>query len=88
MNFNPTSFGRSDYAVFDKIPVKPKNFDLMKDIAAKLSKGMDFLRVGLYEIDDTVYFSEFTFYPCAGLMPFIPEKYDKVLGDMLEIQFL
>lgn len=64
---------------------KPKNLGEMLDIAEKLSKNIPFVRVDLYEINGKVYFGELTFYPSAGFEGFKPEKYDKILGDMLKL---
>lgn len=79
-------FGRSDYAPFDKLPEKPKNYDSMLDLAKKLSKGYSFLRVDLYEIEDKIYFSEFTFSPCSGMMPFSSLEWDRKLGEYIDLE--
>ena len=60
----------------------PKNFELMKELAAKLSDGIPFVRVDFYEVDDKVYFGEFTFYDWAGLKPF-GGQWDEVLGELI-----
>ena len=39
----------------------------------------------LYEIEGKIYFSELTFTPCAGFMPFNPEEFDGKLGNLLEL---
>ena len=57
----------------------------MKNIAARLSKDIPFVIVDLYEVEVKVYFSEMTFYPCSGFLPFEPEKYDRALGDEIII---
>ena len=85
MNYKKTEFYRKDYKPFTNLPPKPKNFEKMKELAKKLSKNIPFVRVDFYEIENKVFFSELTFYPCAGYIPFEPEKYDKILGDMLEL---
>ena len=41
--------------------------------------------VDLYEIDNHVYFSELTFSPCDGFMPFNPKEYDLKLGEMVNL---
>ena len=76
-------YQRSDFASFDELPPKPERFDEMIEHCKKLSKGKSFLRVDLYEINDTVYFSELTFSPCSGVMPLKDESHDKIIGDML-----
>ena len=85
MNWEKASFGRSDYLEFETIPSRPKKFDEMVQIAKSLSEGHPFLRVDLYEISGQVYFSELTFSPCGGFMPFVPEEQDEKLGDMINI---
>ena len=64
---------------------KPKNLSEMLDIARKLSKGIPFVRVDLYDIDNQVYFGELTFYPSAGFEGFHPAEWDKKLGDMIKL---
>ena len=85
LDLNQLPFGRSDYKPFSTKVEKPSNFDEMIEIAKKLSKGFVFVRIDLYSVNGKTYFSEFTFHPCAGYMPFEPSKYDQVLGDMLDI---
>ena len=85
MNYNKSQFYRNDYKPFDKLPKKPVGFEKMKELAKKLSKEIPFVRVDFYEIEDRIYFGELTFYPCSGFIPFEPEKYDKILGDMLKL---
>lgn len=64
---------------------KPKNYEKMVELAKELSKGLNFIRVDLYNIDGKIYFGELTFYPdnCNGTM--YPSKYEKIYGDMLII---
>lgn len=85
MNWCFTDFRRSDYKPLSMIPPKPSQFDVMKNIAGRLSKDIPFVRVDLYEVEGKVYFSEMTFYPCSGFLPFEPEKYDRALGDEIII---
>lgn len=46
---------------------RPKNLDKMFEIAAKLSDGLPFARVDLYNVDGDIYFGEITFYPASGV---------------------
>jgi len=64
---------------------KPKCFDEMKEIAAKCSKGMKFVRIDLYEIDGKVYFGEYTFFHGGGFWLFKPDHWEKDLGDLIEL---
>ena len=78
-------YERSDYPPFAKLPPKPQNFDLMIELARKLSAGTDFLRVDLYEINGKVYFSELTFSPGAGFTKFKDPTHDLEIGNMLHL---
>ena len=78
-------FGRSDYKPFTKLPEKPSLIEEMKVLAEKLAKGHKFLRVDLYQINDRIYFSELTFSPCGGMMPFDPIEWDEKLGDLIKL---
>ena len=78
-------FGRSDYAQYDALPPKPERLEEMIAIAERVSKDIPFLRVDLYEIDGKIYFSEFTFSPCAGFMPFSDDIWDLKLGALIEL---
>ena len=78
-------YQRSDYKPFDTLPEKPKTFNEMIKYATILSEGIPFVRVDLYEINGSVYFSELTFTPCGGFMPFKDEKYDYDIGKYLKL---
>ncbi len=66
----------------DGVPCPP-NLQEMIDIARKLSKDIPFVRVDLYLVGKTIYFSELTFYPASGLVRFEPEEWDMKFGSML-----
>jgi hypothetical protein len=61
-------------------PVFPHNIDLMFSLADKLSGGLDFLRVDMFNIDGRILFTEFTNYHGAGLLPFNPPEFDEIYG--------
>ena len=64
---------------------RPKQYELMKQLAAKLSEKMPFARIDFYEIDEKVYFGEITFYPASGFEGFTPEEWDLKLGEWIEL---
>lgn len=76
---------RMDHEMAETLPEKPKNFELMKELAEKLSAGIPQVRVDFYEADGRVYFGELTFFHCSGFAPFRPEKWDKVFGDWIDL---
>jgi TupA-like ATPgrasp len=63
-------------------PEKPRNLELMVDLASRLSEGIDFVRLDLYNIGGRVLFNEYTFTPSAGIMHFDPIEWDRRLGEM------
>lgn len=85
MDFEKAPFGREDYLHFDKKPLKPVNFEKMKELSKKLSKDIPFVRVDFYEINGKIYFGELTFTPCGGFMKFYPEEWDRKLGDLIKL---
>ncbi len=84
-NFNFLNFIQS-YPNSDAPAINPpESFELMKDIATKLSKDFRHLRVDLYNINGHIYFGELTFYHYSGLQPFYPSKWDGILGEWLTL---
>ena len=80
MDFNHLPF-TIDHDMATVPPEKPENFELMKELAAKLSEGTPQLRVDFYEVDGKVYFGEMTFFHCSGMAGFHPEEWDRTFGD-------
>lgn len=61
----------------------PQNKEQLVLLAEKLAQPFEFVRVDLYHIDGTIYFSELTFSPGGGLVPFKPKEFDRELGKWL-----
>lgn len=66
-------------------PRKPQSFETMKQIAKALSQGIPFSRIDLYDINGKPYFGEITFFPASGMGMFTPNKYDEILGEMIQL---
>ena len=64
---------------------KPHSYDKMLSLAEKLSAGIPFVRVDLYEISGHPYFGELTFFPGSGYEEFTPESWDAKLGDWITL---
>ena len=58
----------------------PENINVMIQYAEKLSKEFPFVRVDLYNLNGNIYFSELTFYPNSGYIPYNPNSFDIKLG--------
>lgn len=65
---------------------KPINYEKMVELAKKLSNEFPFVRVDLYNIDGTIYFSELTFIPTGGMMKLNPKEVIYEWGDLLELK--
>ena len=69
----------------EQLPKKPQNFELMKELAEKLSEGIPFLRTDFYEINGDVYVGELTLYHNAGLSHIEPEEWSYKLGSYIDL---
>lgn len=63
----------------------PYNIDKMMELAEKLSKDIPFIRIDFYEMNKKIYFGELTFCPAAGVGVLEPKKWDRKLGDLIEL---
>ena len=63
----------------DGVP-KPANYRKMIELAEQMSEGMPFVRIDFYEINNEIYFGEYTFFPGSGFEEFTPDEWDKILG--------
>lgn len=84
MEFNHLDM-KIDHETAPVMPHKPVNFELMKELAAKLSEGVPHLRVDFYEVDGKVYVGELTFFHCGGFSNFRPESAGKMFGDWIKL---
>lgn len=64
---------------------KPDTLEEMIELAERLSAGMDFVRVDLYDTRDGVRFGEITNYPAGGTQRFDPHYFDEWLGNYWQI---
>jgi len=60
---------------------KPPNLGRMIELAETIGAQFDFVRVDLYSPPEGIFFGEMTFYPGAGLMPFVPWEWDLRFGE-------
>jgi hypothetical protein len=67
------------------LPEKPVTLDKMRDWAEKIGKGIPQARIDFYEVDGQVYFGEITLFHLSGVVPFKPEKWDKIFGEWIQL---
>lgn len=65
--------------------VKPINFEVMKELASKLSVGIPQVRVDFYNIEGKIFFGELTFFHHSGIMPFNPKQWDYTFGSWIKL---
>lgn len=83
MDFQPLDIKRK-YRHSGMQMSKPSKWEEMKLIAKKLSEGIPFVRIDLYEIDGNVKFSECTFYDWGGYCVF-DNEWEKRLGEWIKL---
>lgn len=85
MNFNPVDVSHG-FRRLDPEPTKPHNFELMKQLAAQLSSGIPFVRIDFFEVNEEVYFGEYTFYDWGGMKAFKSFEHELELGKYIKIK--
>lgn len=85
MEWNLLPWQKGHYKNSDVPVEKPKGFDEMVEVVKKLSDGLRQVRVDLYNINGHIYFGELTFTNGGGYEVFVPEEYDRFLGDLWDI---
>ncbi len=66
------------------LPRKPQNFELMKSLATKMSKGFPHVRVDFFDVNGHIYMGEMTFYHCSGFAPIQPAEWERELGYFID----
>lgn len=59
---------------------QPEHLSEMIDVAERLARPTDFLRVDLYLVGNRIVVGELTSYPAGGHSPFSPESFDEEFG--------
>lgn len=84
MEFNPVEV---NHTCPRRIPEyeKPAEFEEMKELARKLSKGIPFVRIDFFDVNSRVYFGEYTFFDWGGFNPFDSYQTDLRMGELIDI---
>jgi len=85
LKWNKLPFTTEKNTFYEGEMVRPENFDEMVHVATRLAEGFPFVRVDLYNIDGRVLFGEMTFYPADGRKEFVPDSYNRIIGDYLTL---
>ena len=65
---------------------KPKNFEKMLEIAEKLSKSFDYIRIDLYNLKGKIFIGELIHYPASGMIKYDPTSFIYELGKHFKIK--
>jgi hypothetical protein len=84
MDYNPLPL-HTRYPPAFVHPEKPRCFEEMKVLAAKLSEGIPQVRVDFYEVGGKPYFGEMTFTSKGGFMDFYTSQFLLELGNMIKL---
>lgn len=64
---------------------RPVNLASMIEICRRLSAGIPFVRVDLYEVKENDFFGELTFLPASGFGHFTPDEWNYKIGEYLNL---
>ncbi len=64
----------------------PRFLGKMLELAARLSKGIPFVRIDFFE-ESQIFVGEMTFFPGGGMSRFVPANWDFILGDWIKLPF-
>lgn len=92
IDFFDTEWNHQDFIGLNKdavhssvIPERPNDLEEQIRLARHLAKDMPYSRIDLFHTDENTYFGEITLYPASGFGRFIPEQYERMLGEMLHL---
>lgn len=86
-NWSPYEFSSLQLHQRD-IPPKPFLYDNMLELAKKMAKGFDSIRVDFLFTEDRIILNELTLYRGSGMNPFHPPEWDRKFGDMWDLPML
>lgn len=85
LDWTPLPYLKGSQPMTDRYIPQPPNFQKMIEISEKLSAGLKYCRVDLYDLIDKVVFGEITFYPGAGYTEFKPDEANEEIGSYLNL---
>lgn len=68
-----------------ELPELPASWGRMVELAEEIARGVDFVRVDLYDLGDRIVFGELTNYPGAGASTWSPPSVEVELGSYWEL---
>lgn len=80
LNIPKTTHGEAIFPI-----QRPKQYELMKQLAKKFSEKISFARIDFYEINEKIYLGEISFSPEDGFEAFTPEEWNLKLGEWVKL---
>ena len=85
LDWEKLKLGRGKHPMSDRPIPRPAEMDEMLSLARRLCAGTSYLRTDFYIVDHKIYFGELTFFPASGFTPFVPEEWDRIWGDWIDL---
>lgn len=85
MNLKHLPVKSKGYENANKIIEPFPEWEEMKEVARKLSKGMPYVRVDLYLINRKIYFGELTFFHDGGAVALQPKEWEHTFGSWIQL---
>lgn len=85
MDLNHLPVKSKGYENANKIIEPFPEWEQMKDVAKKLSRGMPYVRVDLYLINHKIYFGELTFFHDGGVVSLEPKEWEATFGSWIKL---
>ena len=85
LDWKRLDFTYTGHPIYEKEFDKPKNLDLMVQLAERLSAPFCYVRVDFYNLDGQILFGELTFTPDSGFQIWKPAGTNETLGALLTL---
>lgn len=84
-NWNHQSFNQIGEVSSKNLPPKPVFLEEMLKLSEILSESIPHVRIDWYYADNQLYFGEYTFFDASGYFDYVPDEYNYILGDYIDL---
>lgn len=85
INWKHQSFNQVGEVASKELPTRPHFLEEMLELSEILSASIPHVRIDWYFTDNQLYFGEYTFFDASGYYDFVPEEYNYILGDYIDL---
>lgn len=86
--WNKLDISQSEIKTSENVEQKPIFFDEMIRLSELLSTGIPHVRVDWYDYNGKLLFGEFTFYDSAGFDDFMPDEWNYIIGEWINLDLV